>query len=287
MRHFLFTIPKLGFSYKKMHKIMANTPLLCNICLGLLMTTMIALYAHTSYNTPRVLGVALNLESIQIVELVNEQRSLHNIPPLELNPLLNQAALDKANDMITNNYWDHYAPNSQTPWQFISRSGYVYKFAGENLAKDYYKEEDIVSAWLQSAGHRANMLSEKFSQTGIATIRGTINGEESILVVQLYATPFSREELALIQAQGAVIVNQTTQINPPVTSSNKGSIFMSTKILFGFVIFVIMVTLSIDIRKHIHKARSLQIIKRYWLNIILLFTTCTIYSLTLLFSAYL
>ncbi len=275
MNKFKFTIPKLIDSFNKYH----SMPKLCNICLLFIITVQIFLYSRSVGSYSPVLGIALNLESSQIVELVNQQRTQYNLQNFQIDNKLNQAALLKANDMIQNNYWDHLSPNSQTPWQFITKAGYVYKYAGENLGKDYYKEEDLVTAWMQSPGHRANILNDKFTQAGIATIQGNINGKSSILVVMLYATPFSDEELAWINSQQAVIVNQTSQTYPPV-SNVSSNYFNSTKLVLGVIIGLVIIMLVFDIKKQIYKMRFSLFVKRYWLNMILLISSCTLYAIT-------
>jgi hypothetical protein len=99
---------------------------------------------------------------------------------------LEQAALKKAQDMFAKNYWAHYAPDgSTTPWKFILAAGYVYKYAGENLAKDFDTSTSVMSAWMASAGHRANIVSKNYKDIGMVAVSGTLSGEETTLVVQM------------------------------------------------------------------------------------------------------
>jgi hypothetical protein len=92
--------------------------------------------------------------------------------------------------MFSKDYWAHYAPDgSTTPWEFILGSGYVYKFAGENLAKDFNTSVAVVEAWMASPSHRANLVSGNYVNIGIAVVNGVLLGEETTLVVQMFASP--------------------------------------------------------------------------------------------------
>lgn len=64
--------------------------------------------------------------------------------------------------MFTQNYWAHVAPDGTQPWSFISAVGYAYQSAGENLGRDFYTEESLVQAWLDSPTHKANLLNANF-----------------------------------------------------------------------------------------------------------------------------
>lgn len=95
--------------------------------------------------------------------------------------------------MIANNYWAHTAPDGTTPWDFISGSGYSYVVAGENLAKGFNTSQGVVTAWMGSSSHRANVLSTNFSEVGYATVDGTLQGTQTTLVVAMYAKPTTQK----------------------------------------------------------------------------------------------
>ncbi len=142
---------------------------------------------HSS--TPQVLGFARNIYQQDFFTLVNQERARNQLPPLKENSLLDQAALLKAEDMFQQNYWAHVAPDGTTPWDFFTRVGYQYSYAGENLAKDFNTSAGVVAAWMASASHRANILNPNFKEMGIAVLNGTLLGKETTLVVQLFGTP--------------------------------------------------------------------------------------------------
>jgi len=283
MHLFYSTTSKSQKAHKK-NIVKINKILLCNIGLLILLFSMCyQLLIHNKSNL-KVLGIAVNLESSQILELINQERLLHSLSPLEINNQLNEAALLKANDMLSQNYWDHYAPNSKTPWQFINQTGYIYKYAGENLAKGFYDEKTLVQAWMDSPLHRANILNDKFTQTGISTIKGEIDKEETIFIIQLFATPFSTQELELIKNNNALIVNQNSEPNPPVIqTSPTNSTYLSTKLLIGIILLLLFFVILLDIKKHTKKLKFNQMAKRYWLNLSLYMITGSIYMLTIIY----
>ena len=118
----------------------------------------------------------------------NAARAAAGIAPLQLNDELDQAALDKALDMKTVGYWDHFRPSDhKAPWDFINEAGYSYKVAGENLARGFQTANGITTAWLNSPAHRANLLSPKYTDVGFADIEGVDeNGNPAILTVQMF-----------------------------------------------------------------------------------------------------
>ncbi len=133
----------------------------------------------------RILGYATNVSPGGVISLVNSQRSANGLGSLSVNSALTNAAYAKAQDMIANNYWSHYSPSGIGADYFISSSGYGYVRAGENLAKDWQSDGGIVNAWMGSSSHRANVLGD-YTDIGIATVNGIINGEETTLVVAMF-----------------------------------------------------------------------------------------------------
>lgn len=121
-----------------------------------------------------------------IISLTNKERTAGGLGTLTNNSKLASAALAKANDMLAKQYWDHFGPNGETPWQFIRASGYAYVFAGENLAKGFRTSEGVVEAWMASPTHRANIMSGNYRDIGVAVVEGELQGKQTILVVQMF-----------------------------------------------------------------------------------------------------
>ena len=145
------------------------------------------------YNaSPQILGFATNIKVDELYSLVNQERAEAGLPALKRNSKLENAAYKKAQDMFSKNYWAHYAPDgSTTPWQFITESGYGYKYAGENLAKDFDTSSGVVSGWMASSSHKANLVNTNYKDLGMVAVNGVLLGEETTLVVQMLAAPVS------------------------------------------------------------------------------------------------
>lgn len=137
---------------------------------------------------PGVLGYASNINSEDLLKFTNKKRREYNLPTLKTNPLLEEAARQKATAMFSFGCWSHNC-NGQTPWDFFRKVGYDYLFAGENLARDFAQSYDVIEAWMESPTHRENLLNEKYEEIGFAVVDGILNGEETTLVVQLFGTP--------------------------------------------------------------------------------------------------
>jgi len=165
--------------------------------LGLLLVLMIVALQPLAYNATaahrfKVLGYASDISASSLYDLTNQQRAAAGLPALSPNSLLVQAAENKAADMFADNYWAHTAPDGLTPWYFISSAGYAYIAAGENLAKDFSTSNGVMSAWMGSTEHRANILSGSYKDMGIAVENGNLLGSPTTLVVAMYgarATP--------------------------------------------------------------------------------------------------
>lgn len=156
-----------------------------------------------------ILGFASSITPSQVVEQTNAQRAQQGLPPLTMNAKLNQAAMAKAQDMMADQYWAHVAPDGTQPWSFIRNAGYSYKVAGENLARDFVNTNDMMAAWMASPTHRANIVSNRYTEIGIAVIDGTLQGYETTLVVQMFGSP---------QVAVAETVSQTAVATEPSTS---------------------------------------------------------------------
>src|SRR3989344_3076728 len=124
-----------------------------------------------------------------LVDLTNQSRADNELPPLAQNPVLEEVAAAKANDMATKGYFAHTSPEGLSPWHWFREAGYTFSFAGENLAVDFSDSFDVTRAWLVSPGHRANILNLSFTEIGIAMAKGMYQGRETIFVVQVFGRP--------------------------------------------------------------------------------------------------
>lgn len=124
-----------------------------------------------------------------IFDLTNTDRRLNNVGELTLSPTLTAVAQAKANDMAAKSYFSHTSPEGKSPWHWYKQEGYVFTYAGENLAIDFSDSADVERAWMNSPTHRANILNGKFTQIGIALAVGEYQGRKTTFVVQEFATP--------------------------------------------------------------------------------------------------
>lgn len=127
----------------------------------------------------------------KVFTLTNEDRKANGLSELTINKKLSDAAYAKAQDMIKNNYFAHVSPAGKTPWSWMEAEKYNYIYAGENLAINFNTPEATEVAWMNSPSHRENILSKNYKEIGIAEVRGTVNGQPSIVVVAMFGTEIS------------------------------------------------------------------------------------------------
>lgn len=149
-----------------------------------LLAVMVFLTPVVERKYPEVLGITANITAEELVNLTNKERAASGLPALTLDSQLSSAAMNKASDMLSKNYWAHNAPDGTTPWVFIKAAGYDYLYAGENLARGFTSASDAMGAWMASPGHKDNILSSKYKDVGFAIVTGTLTGEETVLIVQ-------------------------------------------------------------------------------------------------------
>ncbi|MDD3679769.1 MAG: CAP domain-containing protein [Candidatus Shapirobacteria bacterium] len=138
---------------------------------------------------PAVLGYSSQISPEKIVELTNQERASLGLEKLKINDHLNEAARRKAADMFALNYWSHNSPTGREPWSFFKEVGYDYLYAGENLARDFFSPEGVVSAWMNSPTHKENLINSRYQEIGVAVVEGELEGLQTTLVVQLFGTP--------------------------------------------------------------------------------------------------
>lgn len=130
---------------------------------------------------------AITVENI--ITLTNQSRKDFSLGLLAENQILNKAAQSKADDMLAKGYFAHTTPEGQAPWSFITAAGYNYLMAGENLAVNFLEAEDVETAWMNSPGHKANILNKNFEEIGIGISQGEFQGHTAIFVVQMFGVP--------------------------------------------------------------------------------------------------
>lgn len=106
----------------------------------------------------------------EVVRLVNAERASYGLPALSIRADLCQYARVKSQDMHDSGYFSHTSPNYGSPFDMMKSFGITYSHAGENIAMGYSTPEAVVSAWMNSEGHRANIFSASYTELGVGYV---------------------------------------------------------------------------------------------------------------------
>ncbi len=117
-------------------------------------------------NDSAILG-SVEAKEKEVLHLVNQQRKANGLKELTLSTKLISLAEMKSKDMADKNYFSHTSPTYGTPFEMLQKYGVSYRSAGENIAKGQATSEQVMQDWLNSSGHRANILSPRFTEIGI------------------------------------------------------------------------------------------------------------------------
>jgi uncharacterized protein YkwD len=116
------------------------------------------------------------ITAANVLREMNGYRAEEGLPPLQLDERIHQAAEDRMRDMEDGQYWSHRAPDGRSPFAWLASHAYDYQSAGENLANGFETARLLVQAWMESRGHRANIMSTDYEDCGIAIIDGSTLG---------------------------------------------------------------------------------------------------------------
>ncbi len=184
------------------------------IALVLVSFQFVLTFAGKSF--PRVLGYAANISPGEVIRLTNVERSNNGLAPLASNDVLSQAAIAKGNDMLAKGYWAHFAPDGTSPWTFFLNFGYKYRYAGENLARDFADAGSAVNAWMNSPTHRENILNANYQEIGIGVVEGSLAGVDTTIIVQFFGTPLENTAANIPQAKAQDVASVATAKNSVV-----------------------------------------------------------------------
>ena len=124
------------------------------------------IYPGQSINIPSADSNVLNYEN-EVIRLVNEIRVKNGLSKLTADWELSRVARFKSQDMKDNKYFSHTSPVYGSPFEMIKNFGISYKSAGENIAKGQSTPQNVVNAWMNSSGHRANILNSSYTRIGV------------------------------------------------------------------------------------------------------------------------
>lgn len=160
-------------------------PVFAVLLAGILCNNMLS-HQHRS-----VLGYATDVSPQVLLAETNGYRVSNHESALQINKQLTTAAQAKANDMAKRGYWSHVTPDGKQPWTFVTDAGYQYEAAGENLAYGFVSSDQVMTAWMDSPEHRANILDADYQDVGFATANVPNyqgNGPETVVVAE-YGEP--------------------------------------------------------------------------------------------------
>ncbi len=129
------------------------------------------IYPGDKINIPAKDTAASSYES-EVVRLVNVERQKNGLAPLKEDWQLSRVARYKSQDMKDKGYFSHTSPTYGSPFQMMKSFGISYRSAGENIAKGQSTPAAVVNAWMNSSGHRANILSKSFTHIGVGYVSG-------------------------------------------------------------------------------------------------------------------
>lgn len=119
---------------------------------------------------------------MEVVRLVNIERQKAGLAPLAYSEELSKVARAKSQDMANKNYFSHNSPTYGDPFSMMKSFGIKYTTAGENIAKGYFSAESVVNGWMNSSGHRANILNPSFGTIGV----GYVNANGTTYWTQMF-----------------------------------------------------------------------------------------------------
>ncbi len=108
----------------------------------------------------------------EVLDLVNEERNKQGLNPVMMDSSLNHIATLKAQDMRDNNYFDHNSQTYGSPFEMLQQFGIHYSYAGENIAAGQKSAQQVMNDWMNSSGHRANILNANYTHLGVGYVEG-------------------------------------------------------------------------------------------------------------------
>lgn len=133
-------------------------------------------------NTGNATTTGATIEEEELLKLTNEQRAAYGLSALKMDKELQRVAKIKAKDLVDNNYFSHNSPTYGSPFDMMKSFGITYKAAGENIAGNSTLK-GAVTAWMNSQGHRENILSNAYNYTGIGIVESKTYGK---ILVQMF-----------------------------------------------------------------------------------------------------
>jgi uncharacterized protein YkwD len=219
-------------------------PLLLIVLSGLMLSTQ----KELANLTGKVESYATNTTDQGLLDETNKVREAEGLKPLRFNRTLDTAAQAKASDMSLRDYWSHTSPDGLEPWAFVDLQNYKYAKAAENLAYGFITSESTVAGWMNSPGHRANILDPNLEEVGfgIINIPNYQNKGPETLVVAMYGQPAASasnsvplpvdgsNEVAQTEPKNITYLQSVTDGKAPWSSFAVGIVMGSIIMYLGF-----------------------------------------------------
>lgn len=137
---------------------------------------------NTNNQNTQISISSMNSDEKEVFDLINKQRNNNGLQNLKVNEEVQKVARIKAQDMVNNNYFSHESPTYGSPFNMLNNFKISYKTAGENIAANS-SNSGAVTAWMNSSGHKANILNSNFNYTGIGVVSSSKYGK---MFVQMF-----------------------------------------------------------------------------------------------------
>ena len=228
--------------------------------LAMLVCVVIGLqFVYNGATTGNVMGVQSDITISSLLSQTNQSRAQAGRAPLNINNKLVKAAYLKAQDMFDKQYWAHNAPNGTQPWKWFGDVGYDYDMAGENLARGFTSTGAVMTAWLNSPEHKANILKNGYQDVGFAIVSGELDGQSTSLVVALYGLS---AESAVAGAQTSLTeVASTGQINP-LTQFAVAIQSVTPATIGGLILLALAIIVAFS--AHINRRKLTKSLRQSW-----------------------
>lgn len=158
-------------------------------CAFIFVCALIAILFINRYRVYKAEIYKPEFDTRRVVKLVNDNRQENGLPALAVSPKLTEAAQLKARDMFTKQYFSHRDPRGRRADYLLKKIGYEFTIAGENLSREFYSPEGVTKNWMDSPGHRANIIDPEYKEIGIHALGGKLFGQDTVLVVAIFAAP--------------------------------------------------------------------------------------------------
>lgn len=240
-------------------------------------------YPSVARSQKEVLSYTTNITASGLLEATNGQRGNNNSGSLKLSNELNTAAQAKAEDMAQRDYWSHVTPDGHAPWIFIDQTGYRYEKAAENLAYGFNNSHEVITGWLNSPEHKANLLDNTYSEVGFGVVEASDyqhSGSETI-VVALYGKPTTNQAPATVLGDKTVAQEATKSISKAqaLTHGRMPWVGFALGIAVGAAIVYLLIKHSVGIHRALRKGERFVLKHPVWdATVVAVIALCAILS---------